>query len=273
MPFRKIVLAISCVVWSCAFAGCGINIFPVSKDVELGKQVDKEIRGNAKQYPIMKGHDDVRQYVRTVANTVLQSSEVKYRGTFPYTVDIIQDDKTVNAFCTPGGYIYVYTGLLKYIDNEATLAGVLAHEIAHAERRHATQHMTNALGMQELVNVALGNSPSQVAKIGANLFSGLALLQHTRSEEAEADEYSFKYLKSTATYYPGGIKYFFEKILRTNKGGGAVDNTLNRFLSDHPLSEDRLNAIETLLKDNKIGPPSEQTLRMAAFKSMQGKLP
>ena len=91
----------------------------------------------------------------------------------------------------------VYTGLLKFIDNEATLAGVLGHEIAHAERRHATQRITKAYGVQILLSIVLGEKPAQIAEITANLFAGLALLTNSRADETEADEYSFGYLKST----------------------------------------------------------------------------
>ncbi len=251
---------------------CGLNVFPVSKDSELGKQVDTEIRNNPKLYPIMKGHDDVRAYVRGVAAKVLQSPDVKYRGTFPYTVEIIQDDKTVNAFCTPGGYIYVYTGLLKFVENEATLAGVLAHEIAHAERRHSTQHLTQQLGIEEGLNMALGKNPSKVTQIVTNLGANAWLLQNSRSEEKEADDYSFKYLRST-TYYPGAIKFFFQKMLRTNQEGGAVQQTIARFLSDHPLSQDRLDDIETLCRDNHVPPPTEKTLGTMTYRSLLSKLP
>jgi predicted Zn-dependent protease len=267
IPYVKLLI-VCCV----AVAACGLNIFPVSKDTELGKQVDGQIRSNPKQYPIMKGHDDVRTYVRGVAQQVLTSPDVKYRGTFPYTVEIIQDDKTVNAFCTPGGYIYVYTGLLKFVENEATLAGVLAHEVAHAERRHSTQRMTKQLGVQEALNIALGKSPGKIESIVSNLGANAWLLQNSRGDEAEADEYSFKYLRATK-YYPGAIKFFFEKMLRTNKDPGGVQATLATFLSDHPLSESRLDDIEKLCSDNHVAPPVEASLRTIPYRSLVSKLP
>ena len=78
----------------------------------------------------------MKEYVSGLGNYVVNnSSYIKYKNVFPYKIEIIQDDSTVNAFCIPGGYIYVYTGLIKFLNNEAALTGVIAHEIAHAENR------------------------------------------------------------------------------------------------------------------------------------------
>src|SRR5881628_2726475 len=103
--------------------GCGINIFSDDQDIKLGQQMDQEIRTNTKEYPILQGHAEVKEYVMEVGNRVLASPAITKRGIYAYKYEIIHNDSVINAFCTPGGYIYVYTGLLKFIDNEATLAG------------------------------------------------------------------------------------------------------------------------------------------------------
>jgi predicted Zn-dependent protease len=248
---------------------CGANIFTDADDIKLGQQIDQEIRSKPQEYPILQGRPDVKQYVEQVGNAVLSSPEVKKRGIYAYKYEIIHDDKTINAFCTPGGYIYVYTGLLKFVDNEATLAGVLGHEIAHAERRHATKRITKAYGVQILLAVALGERPSQVAEITANLFAGLALLANSRSDETESDEYSFKYLQSTQ-YYPGSIKFFFEKIQREQgRRGGAFE----RLLSTHPLPQDRVDKVNAMLQS--IGNPvaDESNLFTQRYEHFRASLP
>ena len=149
--FLFFVIHVSCIFF---FVGCGVNIFPDSEDIKLGQQMDEEIRKNPKQYPIMQDHPEVKQYVMDVGNKVLSSPYITKRGIYAYKYEIIHDDSTINAFCTPGGYIYVYTGLLKFVDNEATLAGVMGHEIAHAERRHTTNRITKAYGAQILLSCA-----------------------------------------------------------------------------------------------------------------------
>ena len=175
----------------------------------------------------------------------------------------------MNAFCTPGGYVYVYTGLLKFLDNEATLAGVVGHEIAHAERRHATKRMTASLGVEALVSVVLGQQPTQAAQIGANLFTGLGLLANSRSDEAEADTYSFKYLQSTE-YYPGAIRFFFDKVLSSSGSKGGL---FDRLLSTHPLPQDRVDNVKKMLAQIGDPKPTESQLFTQRYQAMRKMLP
>jgi predicted Zn-dependent protease len=264
--FHQIVLI---VVLSMGVPYCGANIFSDSDDIKLGQQIDQEIRSKPSEYPILHDRPDVKQYVERVGNKVLASPDVQKRGIYAYRYEIIHDDKTINAFCTPGGYIYVYTGLLKFVDNEATLAGVLGHEIAHAERRHATKRITKAYGVQILLAVALGEQPSQVAEITANLFAGLALLANSRSDETESDEYSFRYLQSTE-YYPGAIKYFFEKIQQEQ---GRRGGSFERLLSTHPLPQDRMDNVNAKLQQIGNPPATESNLFSDRYQRFKATLP
>ncbi|MBI3194893.1 MAG: M48 family metalloprotease [Ignavibacteriae bacterium] len=251
--------------------GCGValNMYTDSDEIKLGQQLDEQIKSNPKEYPILQGRPEVKQYVMGIGNQVLASSEVKKRGVYAYQYEIIHDDKTINAFCTPGGYIYVYTGLLKFLDNESALAGVLGHEIAHAERKHATNRMTKAYGIQFILAIALGEKPSQLVEIGANLFSGLALLANSRADETESDEYSMKYLSSTK-YYPGGVTYFFEKIQKEQgRSGGAFE----RLLSTHPLPQDRVDHVNELLRNMGNPQPTENNTFSKSYKEFKKKLP
>jgi len=145
------LIAISSI--SCS-GSVGFNIFPDSKDIQLGKQIDSEIRKNPKEYPLLKDRSDVKLYIENIGRKILESPEITKKNIYAYSFEIIHCDSIVNAFCTPGGYIYIYTGLLKFVDNEATLAAVIAHEIAHAERRHATRRMTTQLGYEMLISIA-----------------------------------------------------------------------------------------------------------------------
>jgi predicted Zn-dependent protease len=247
----------------------GVNIIPVSKDVELGLQIDQEIRKNPKEYPILKDRPDIKSYVEGIGKKILSSPEIQRNDIFAYQFELIKDDSTVNAFCTPGGYIYVYTGLLKFLDNEATLAGVIGHEIAHAERRHATKRMTAALGAEILVAVVLGEKPSQTAQIAANLTTGLSILAYGRAEETESDLYSIKYMQSTE-YYPGAIRFFFEKVLgaRSTRGGA-----LERSLSTHPLPQDRVENVQRILAQLGNTRATEENLFSKRYQEVRRKLP
>ncbi len=249
--------------------GCtNLNIFPPSEDVRLGATLDREIRANPQQYPILQ-QESARQYVQSIVDRILSSPEIRYRGTFAYRVTLLHDDRTVNAFCTPGGYIYVYTGLLKFVENEATLAAVLAHEIAHAERRHATERMTKALGAQLLMDIVLGKYPGRAAELAANLFTGLALLANSRHDEAEADEYSFRYLRHTP-WYPGALVFFFEKLAQQRQTRLPA---VERLLSTHPLPEDRVEAMRRRIREAALPAPTEQTLRAEPYRAFLRSLP
>ncbi len=163
--------------------------------------------------------------------------------------------------------MYVYTGLLKFVENEATLAAVLAHEVAHAERRHATKRMTKQYGASFLLNLILGDDPSQLEELGANMLTGLAFLKNSRDDEFEADEYSFKYLQSTK-WYPGGITFFFKKISDNSDGG-----FLEELLSTHPMPEDRVAAVEDMIAKANIPAPSESNIFTTAYQNFLKTLP
>lgn len=242
---------------------CGVNLFSINEDTSLGQQMDKEIRSNPAEYPILN-NEAVRGQLQRIVDQIVQSPDIKYRGKFPYTVTVINDDKTINAFATPGGYVYVYTGLLRFLDNEATLAGVLAHEVAHAEERHGTEHMTQSLGVDIALQIALGNNPSRLAQIAGNAGALLALMRNSRQDELEADTRSFQYLRSTP-YWPGSIRYFFEKM---QQGGGRQASVLEQWTSTHPTDQSRVDNINTLLRENQIPAPTPTTLKTDSYRTL-----
>jgi predicted Zn-dependent protease len=240
-------------------AGCGgVNIYAPKDDVMLGRQVATEIESNPKKYPILKNLA-ATEYVQSIVDSIINSPKIQYKNIFSFKVRIIDRDDVVNAFCAPGGFIYVYTGLIDMLDYEATFAAVMAHEIAHAELRHATQRMTKAFGAQLASDILLGDNAGAEAKIAANLFTGLALLQNSRFDEYEADRASFAYMQSTG-WYCGGIKLFFDKIKASGDG-----STLKMLLSTHPLPPERIDEVNKLLKKNDVPPPMEENLRRRRF--------
>ncbi len=227
----------------------GINLFSDNDEVKMGQQFDEEIRKNEKEYPVYD-NQEVKEYIdKRIFQHVLESPEIKKKSVYNYQLEIIKNDTTLNAFAVPGGYVYLYTGLIKYLDSEAALAGVIGHEIAHVERRHATQRITSAYGLQIIASLALGNNPSQFTVMAANLFSGLGLLANSRSNEDESDDYSIRYLQSTR-YYPGAVKFFFEKLKDEDKVSSGSGG-LATFLSTHPDPVDRINTTADRL--NKLG--------------------
>jgi predicted Zn-dependent protease len=250
---KKVVLFLL-IITVFSFSNCsesGINLFTDQDEVNLGAQVNSEIRSNPAEFPIYDRDPYLKNYINAnIFIPILNSPEVKKRGIYNYNLELIDDDSTLNAFATPGGYVYVYTGLLKYLDSEAALAGVLGHEIAHAERRHATQRITAYYGISILLSLILGENPSQLAELVANLFTGLAFLANSRANEDESDDYSIRYLKSTK-YYPGGVKFFFEKM-RDDGLVSSGSSQILTFLSTHPDPVERIKSADQRLTSQGI---------------------
>jgi len=204
--------------------GKGVNLFTVSQDKELGVQVATEIDGNPNEFPLLDSveYREVYDYVYKVRDKILNTGKVDFKDDFNWRLRIIHDDKTLNAFCTPGGYIYIYTGILKFLESEDEFAGVLGHEIAHADMRHSTRQMTTMFGVQILLDVLAGDAVALKEITGA-----LVGLKFSRKHETQADEKSVEYLCPT-DYNAAGGAGFFEKI--EQMGGSSVPE----FLSTHP---------------------------------------
>lgn len=269
---RKIWIGVLFAITPFMIAGCddssgpsGFNIFSAADDVALGQQLDAEIMANPTEYPMLN-NAQAQAYMDGMITEILNSPEIEYKGTFPYQIRIINSN-TVNAFAAPGGYLYVYKGLIKFLDNEATLAAVIAHEISHAERRHATKRMTKQYGVTILLGLVLGTNPGVLEEIAANMLTGLAFLKNSRDDEYEADEYSFKYLQSTK-WYPGATKMFFNKIAAEQSGG-----TLEVLLSTHPMPADRIKAVDDMIKNNNIPEPTEANLFTARYTTFKNSIP
>lgn len=218
------------------FVNCkGFNFFSLDQDKQLGAQVSEQIESDPQQFPILpeRGNEEAYRYIRGITQKILNSGQVKHRDDFVWQVKIIDDDETLNAFCTPGGYIYVYTGLIKFLDSEDQLAGVMGHEIAHADMRHSTRQMTKVYGISALVSVATGSADQGMIE---QIALGLLNLRFSRNHETEADANSVKYLCPT-NYDAAGAAGFFRKM--EGKGGAPPE-----FLSTHPNPSNRVKNID-----------------------------
>lgn len=246
-PFKSLgLLAVALGLSACASSGKVSSLFfSPSDDRDLGKEVSEEIASNPTEYPILppSNYAKTYQYLNAMKDRILASSSIDYKSEFAWELKIIQDDKTLNAFATPGGYIYVYTGLIKYLSNADDLAGVMGHEIAHADRRHSIKQLEKQYGLSILMSIALGNDPSQLAEIVTQLAGSGVVLKFSRSAEAEADEYSVKYLADTP-YACNGAASFFEKLLKEGQGGSTPE-----FLSTHPSPSNRVKDINTTAQE------------------------
>jgi len=214
----------------------GINLFTLEDDVALGQQLSEEVNANPDVYgPVIDPATDPAPYdqLQRITDEILDSGMVEHRDDFVWALHIIDDDETLNAFAAPGGYIYVYSGLIEYLDSEDDFAGVMGHEIAHADRRHSTEQLTKAYGVSVVAGLLFGGDPGVIAQVA----SGLLSLSFSRADEAEADDFSVIYLCETH-YAADGAAGFFQKLLDEGLGSGP------EFLSTHPSPDNRVEDIE-----------------------------
>jgi predicted Zn-dependent protease len=222
----------------CACAESNINLFTIEDDIQLGADLKAQIDADPETYPKLDPNQyaDAYDHVERIRDAVLASDDVRYADEFTWEVTIIDDDEVLNAFAAPGGYIWVYTGLVRFLDTEDQLTGVLGHEIAHADQRHSTEQLTKLYGVSMLLEVAFGEDPGLIADIAA----GLVSLSFSRDQEAQADEYSVIYLCDTA-YAANGAAGFFELL----EGSAEIPE----FLSTHPSSSSRVIDIDAVAAD------------------------
>ncbi len=208
------------------------NWVSLEKEVAMGSQIASEFEQTARLI------DDpvVSEYVDRVGQNIVKHSDAKV----PFHIKVVDTDE-VNAFAFPGGYFYVNKGLILAADNEAELAGVMAHEISHVTARHATTRMSKGQYLQLAAIPALfvGGYWAQMGIQNAlGLGLNLELMGITRESEREADQLGIQYLWNTG-YDPNAFVSFFEKMQEQEK---SKPGRLAGWFRTHPSTEDRITA-------------------------------
>ena len=231
-------------------------LVPDEQEKQLGLQIHKELEAEGVK---LSKDPVVNQYAEGLLAQL--KPHAKKDRDIDLHVHVVEDPKTVNAFATPGGHLYVYTGLLLAADNESEVMGVLAHEVGHVVRRHSARQLVAQYGLQTVAAVALGNEPNLLKQIGAAVVANGAILAHSRADENEADVYAVRY-SAQAGYDPRGIALFFRKL-------PAKSGTLNKvltYLQTHPATTDRIENVNQIiarehLAGSKVGQKELQTIK------------
>ena len=164
---------------------------------------------------------------------------VSDRQDLVYTFKVVQD-KELNAFAIPGGFIYVHSALMD-IATDDELAGVLAHEIGHVAARHSVKRLQTALGYQIVMGIALGLSGQQDIGQALDIVFNLTTLGYGRKDEFLADKLAVRYSR-LAGFDPNGIVTFFEKLMKVSEEGGK--GRVPDFLSSHPQMQERIRQVK-----------------------------
>jgi hypothetical protein len=230
------------------------------KEVALGRRLAMEVEQQVK----MVEDPIVTEYVNRVGQNVVLNSDAKV----PFTIKVIDSDE-VNAFALPGGFFFVNKGLILAADNEAELAGVMAHEIAHVAARHAMENQ----GKSALINYGAlagiifgGPIVSTVLQNGGGILAGLAGLKFTRGAEMEADSLGVQYLYASG-YDPTAMSTMFEKLASQKQKKAS---TLTKLFSTHPQSLDRRDASLALVA--RFPEKEEYIISTSEFQRVKGHL-
>jgi predicted Zn-dependent protease len=211
------------------------NIIPESQAMALGAQAYQNVLSSNKVITSGPEYDQVQRVGHRLAAVANEKD-------FNWEFTLIDDPKTANAFCLPGGKVAVYSGILPITQTDAGLAVVMAHEIGHAIARHGSERMTDQLALQ-IGQAGLGallDSKSQatqslvMAAYGAGTTVGF-VLPFSRSQESEADHIGL-ILMARAGYDPHEAPAFWERMIAAEKGSAPPE-----FLSDHPSDQARVN--------------------------------
>ncbi|HUB03330.1 MAG TPA: M48 family metallopeptidase [Terriglobales bacterium] len=214
--------------------------YSLETEIKVGKQYSMQVDNSVK----MVTDPVVNEYVNRIGQNLVRNSDAQV----PFTIKVIDSDE-INAFALPGGFFYVNSGLILAADEEAELAGVMAHEIAHVCARHAMRQMTR-YNMAQIATIPLifvGGGIGYAVYEGAGLGLPLTFMKFQRNFEAEADFLGLQYMYKTG-YDPQAFISFFEKIqAKEKKKPGAVAKAF----ASHPQTPDRIEAsqkeIETIL--------------------------
>jgi predicted Zn-dependent protease len=211
--------------------GKGVNLYSLEREIALGKGAAQEVERSAK----MITDPVVTEYVNRVGQNLVRNSDAKV----PFTIKVIDSDE-INAFALPGGFFYVNSGLILHADEEAELAGVMAHEIAHVAARHGTRNATKGEIAQfasiPLILLGPGGWAGYGLYQGLNLAIPIGFLKFSRDNEREADFLGLQYMYK-AGYDPNAFVSFFEKIEAEER---RHPGSIPKVFSTHPPTPERV---------------------------------
>ena len=218
------------------------SLMSEAQEIETGKQLDAEVRREMGVY----NDAELQRYVNDIGQRLAKNS---HRPNLPWHFTIV-DQPAVNAFALPGGYIYLTRGIMPFLANEAQLAGVMGHEIAHVTARHSAQAYSRQTGASIGVTLLSIFVPEARPLQGLTETAlGVLFLKHGRDAENQADEFGAEY-SAKSGWDPRGVAGMLNTLARLDEASGSRKGVPN-WLSTHPAPADRVERVEQIVQ--KIG--------------------
>ena len=238
----------------------GLDWYSIETDIKIGKSYAQQIEASMKmiQDPV------VTEYVNRIGQNLVRNSDAKV----PFTIKVVDSDD-INAMALPGGFFYVNSGLILAADDEAELAAVMAHEIAHVALRHGTRGQTRAdiANIMTIPLIFVGGGIGYAAREAAGIGLPLTFLKFSRGFEAEADYFGLQYMYK-AGYDPNAFVTIFEKLQALDK---KKPGALSKAFETHPQTPDRISATQKEIAT--ILPAKEQYIETTSeFNDVKARL-
>jgi hypothetical protein len=236
------------------------NWYSLEKEIAMGKEYAQQVESTVKlvQDPV------VTEYVNRIGQNLVRNSDARV----PFTIKVIDSDE-INAFALPGGFFYVNSGLILAADEEAELAGVMAHEIAHVAARHATRQMTRSqwANIGSIPLIFVGGGIGYAVRAAASFGLPMTFLTFSRGFEAEADYLGLEYMYKTG-YDPQAFISFFEKIQAKEK---KKPGTLAKAFATHPQTPDRIEKSQEEI-EHVLPPRAQYVVSTSEFDDVKTRL-
>ena len=240
--------------------GNGVNFYSIEKEIALGRQLADEVETTARIV------DDpvISEYVNRIGQNIAANSDARV----PFIIKVIDSDE-VNAFALPGGYFYVNTGLIELAEDEAELAGVMAHEIAHVAARHGTRNATRGQLAQyaSIPFLFIGGWAGYGIQQAASFAIPMTMLKFSREFEEQADFLGVQYMYK-AGYDPASMVQFFERLKALQKKNR---NFLARAFSSHPMTQSRIKAVQKVI-DRILPERPEYAVSTSEFDTVRARV-
>ncbi len=240
--------------------GGGLDFYSLEREIAMGRELALEVEHGARlvRDPV------VTEYINRLGQNLVRNSDARV----PFTIKVVDEDE-INAFALPGGFFYVNSGLILAADNEAELAGVMAHEIAHVAARHATKNATKSelLNLLSIPLIFVGGPAGYAVRQVVGLAVPMSFLKFSRDAEREADVLGLQY-QYAAGYDPEEFVRLFEKLNAEEKGKRWF---LAKAFQTHPMNEERVARAQKEI-EQYLPPREEYVVDTSEFQEVKARL-